>query len=194
MRKRLNRKKSPVKLVAAVGFILIMIWGLLRLFDFCEKALYPIKYNEYVELYSAKYGMDKYFIYSVIKTESNFNENAESNVGARGLMQIMSDTFDWIKYRMSDGRNISYDDMYKAEYNIEYGTYMLKLLTDEYGDYETALAAYHAGRTTVNNWLSDKEYSSDGKTLKKIPSKSTAHYVEKVMKAYKSYTNIYNQE
>ncbi|MBZ4669954.1 MAG: hypothetical protein JG769_258 [Oscillospiraceae bacterium] len=194
MRKKLSRKNSPIKLAAAIGVILTIIWILLKLFDFCGKIFYPIKYKEYVELYSAKYGMDKYFIYSVIKTESNFNEKAESNVGARGLMQIMNDAFDWIKYRMSDSRDISYDDMFKAEYNIEYGTYMLKLLTDEYGDYETALAAYHAGRTTVNNWLSDEKYSSDGKTLKKIPSKTTAHYVEKVMKAYKSYTNIYNKE
>ncbi len=93
-----------------------------------------------------------------------------------------------------DERDISYDDMYSAEYNIEYGTYMLKLLKEEYNDDETAIAAYHAGRSAVNSWLENREYSSNGKTLDVIPSKSTAHYVDKVIKAYKGYTNLYNDK
>lgn len=162
--------------------------------DLYKAYFYPTKYSEYVEKYSEEYGVDKYLIYAVIKTESGFNEKAESNVGARGLMQLMEDAFDWISFKKSDNESITYDDMYNAEHNIEYGTYMIKLLLDEYGDLKTAAAAYHAGRGTVNNWLKNSDYSSDGKTLENIPSTTTNHYVNKIISAYQGYTNLYNNE
>ena len=111
----------------------------------------------------------------------------------RSLMQLMEDAFDWVKFRMEDDRSVTYDDMYDPGYNIEYGSFLLKLLYEEYGDERTALAAYHSGRGSVNGWLEDKNYSSDGKTLDKIPSDTTEHYVKKVMTAYEGYTNLYNR-
>ena len=159
--------------------------------NLCKKYVYPIRYDEYVEEYSSKNNIDKYLIYAIIKTESGFDSNAVSDVGARGLMQLMEDAYDWVGYRMEDGREISYDHMFVPEYNIEYGTYLLMLLYDEYGDFETTLAAYHSGRGNVNKWLENSEYSSDGKTLDNIPSAATKHYVEKVMSAYSAYNNLY---
>lgn len=157
----------------------------------CRKYIYPLEYQTYVERYSAEYGVDKYLVYAVIKTESGFDPDAVSNVGARGLMQLMEDAFDWVQYRMKDESGITYDDMFIAEHNIRCGTYLLSLLYSEYNDEETALAAYFSGRGQVNSWLANKEYSSDGKKLDKIPSASSNHYVHKVMTAYRSYTNLY---
>lgn len=157
----------------------------------CRKYIYPLNYNQYVEKYSAAYGVDKYLVYAVIKTESGFDEQAVSDVGARGLMQLMEDAFDWVDYRMNDDDGMTYDDMFTAEPNIKYGTYLLSLLYSEYNDEKTALAAYFSGRGSVNKWLAEKKYSLDGKTLDKIPSSSSAHYVHKVMTAYRSYTNLY---
>ncbi len=179
------------------GFLLLIIIGIfifvfVNLDDLNKKFFYPTNYSEYVEVYSSKNDMDKYLIYAIIKTESGFNADAESNVGARGLMQLMEDTFDWVKFRMSDDSNISYDDMYDPECNIKYGTYLIMLLYEEYGDYETAIAAYHTGRGNVNNWLSDKRYSDDGNTLNEYPSSATEHYVNKVMTSYKGYCNLYD--
>ena len=44
--------------------------------------------------------------------ESGFNKDAVSSVGARGLMQLMEDAYDWIKYRLDDQRDNTYDDMF----------------------------------------------------------------------------------
>ena len=44
---------------------------------------YPCRYSEYVEYYAGKYNIDPLILYSFIRTESNFNPNAQSNVGAR---------------------------------------------------------------------------------------------------------------
>ena len=43
----------------------------------------PLRYKEYVEYYAGKYNIDPLILYSFIRTESNFNPNAQSNVGAR---------------------------------------------------------------------------------------------------------------
>lgn len=156
---------------------------------------HPIHYSTIVESYAAERGIDPYLVYAVIKTESGFQPNAVSSVGARGLMQLMQDAFDWTKFRMGDGSETSYDNMFDPDTNVKFGTYMLKLLLEEYdGNVGTAIAAYHAGRGQVNGWLKDTQYSDDGVTLKSIPIKDTAHYVDKVTRAWESYRELYNHK
>ncbi len=177
--------------VIMIIFIGCFIWLIFNIEDICKKYIYPQQYSAYVETAAAETGVDKYLIYAVIKTESGFDETAVSEVGARGLMQLTEDAFEWVKFRMEDERDISYDDMFNARYNIEYGSYLLKLLYEEYDDAATAIAAYHSGRGNVNEWLKSPEYSSDGKTLDNMPQGKTKHYVKKVMTAYKGYNNLY---
>ncbi len=165
------------------------IWG----YNSIMKAVYPLKYSAYVEKYASENGLDKYLVYAVIKTESDFKTDARSDVGARGLMQIMEETFDWIKYKKGDSDTVYYD-MYSAEKNIEYGCWLLGFLCREFEDTDCVAAAYHAGRNNVNNWLSDKQYSSDGKHLDHIPISDTAHYVDKINFTMKTYLSLYSEK
>ena len=59
------------------------------------KYLYPKKYSDYVEFYSKEYNLDENLVYSIIKAESKFKEDAVSRKGAKGLMQIGDGTRDW---------------------------------------------------------------------------------------------------
>lgn len=187
-----KRKRSRAPAVFAVLVIIAIVIGLAGYFGYgiyLDKS-YPLGYQSYVERYSKEYGVDKYFVYAVIRTESGFRPDAVSNVGARGLMQLMEDTFDWIKFRMGDEETVYYD-MFKAEDNIKYGCWLLGYLYDEFGSVEVAAAAYHAGRGNVNNWLADSRYSSDGVHLDTIPISDTAHYVSKITKAMDVYVRMY---
>lgn len=153
---------------------------------------YPKGYSEYVEKYSSMYGVDELVIYAIIKTESGYNPKSISGVGATGLMQIMPDTFDWIKeYHIKDDESVTYKSMNDAETNIKYGSCLYSVLYEEFGDINTAMAAYHAGRRQVNEWLGDKDLSKDGKVLDNIPSKITNHYVNKIRQAMEVYTLLY---
>lgn len=185
--RRRKKKKSLLPFI----LVIIIIAGIINLPDLSRKYIYPREYSRYVNMYADKYGIDRNLVYAVIKTESNFDPLAESDVGARGLMQLMEDAYEWVGSRMDDKRDISYENMYDPEYNIQYGTYLLKLLYEEYGDEATTLAAYHSGRGNVNKWLKNSEYSINGKTIDNIPSSVTKHYVEKVMRAYEAYNNLY---
>lgn len=189
VRKARIRRKSILPAIIVTG---VMLTGAAGLPTVAREYIYPQKYSRQVETFSEKYGVDEMLIYAVIKTESGFDPGAQSEVGARGLMQLMEDAYDWVGSRMEDKRGISYDYMYVPDYNIEYGTYLLKLLCEEYGDMRTAVAAYHSGRGTVNAWLADPQCSTDGISLDHIPAPATAHYVDKVMRAYAAYQNLYD--
>lgn len=153
------------------------------------KMVYPVKYSELVEKYSAEYGIDKNLLYAVICTESSFNPDAVSDADAEGLTQITPETFEWLKTKTGEEE---FDlSLFNPETSIKYGAFFLSYLLDEFENRDAALAAYHAGRGRVNQWLEDKSYSADGKTLSKIPVSETAHYIKKVNKAFNAYNKLY---
>ena len=194
-KKRKNRKKINL---FPVVIILLMIGGRLvaKYFDrisdmakdFSPKNFtYPTKYEEYVIKYSNEFDIDPRFVYAIINTESHFDPDATSDVGARGLMQLMKDAYDWVKFRLGDERVHSFADMYDPELNIEYGTYMLKFLYDRYDSYELAAAAYHGGMGAVDGWIEDGIVDPENFRLEDVPSEVTANYIYKVSTAFEKY-------
>lgn len=190
-----KRKKKRAGLIAAIIIVVAALLGVGAYFGYRQYIIetHPLKYQTYVEKYAAQNDIDKYLVYAVIKTESGFKTDAVSNVGARGLMQIMEETFDWIKYKRDDGDAV-YFDMYNAQKNIDYGCWLLGYLYEEFGTIEATAAAYHAGRGTVNQWLSDARYSPDGVHLEVIPTPDTAHYVNKIKNALQTYKKLYDND
>lgn len=155
------------------------------------KMLYPLKYTQLVEKYSAEFGIEKELLYAVIKTESSFNPNAVSNADAVGLTQITPETFEWLKTKL--GEEDSELSLFDPETSIKYGSFFLSYLLNEFENTDTAVAAYHAGRGRINGWLADKNISPDGKILTDIPIPETAHYVKKVNRALNIYKNLYKE-
>lgn len=155
------------------------------------RVIFPIKYSQYINKYSSQYNLDPYLIVAIIKTESNFKDNAKSNKNALGLMQITPETGEWIaqKHNIEEfDENILLDE----ETNIKFGCWYIKDLYNEFNDnLENVLAAYNGGRGNVNKWLQDDRYSTDGKVLKEIPFKETAQYVKKVEFYYNLYKFLY---
>lgn len=190
-----KRKKKRAGLIAAIIIVVAALLGVGAYFGYRQYIIetHPLKYQTYVEKYAAQNDIDKYLVYAVIKTESGFKTDAVSNVGARGLMQIMEETFDWIKYKRDD-EDAVYFDMYNAQKNIDYGCWLLGYLYEEFGTIEATAAAYHAGRGTVNQWLSDSRYSPDGVHLEVIPTPDTAHYVNKIKNALQTYKKLYDND
>lgn len=155
-----------------------------------EKLQYPQKYSEFVSECSKKYDVEESLIYAVIRTESSFNSDAKSGVGAMGLMQIMPDTFTWLLEKQDKTDKYTVNDLYEPEVNIEFGTYYLSILLDHYTSTTCAIAAYNAG-FVVDHWLEDPQYSKDGVNLDYIPYDETANYVNKVETSQKKYEEIY---
>ena len=110
MRRRILQISAALLVLLAAGIALLTFGH-----DTVMNTAYPRKYEEYVVYYADKYSLDPLLLYSFIRTESNFDPNAESNVGARGLMQITEQTFDWIKGKIAPEEPLTFDDLYDPE-------------------------------------------------------------------------------
>ena len=183
-RKRSVLAPSPPQMVilrvcmVLLALLLAAITLLNRGSDTVMNTAYPRKYDEYVTYYAGKYQIDPYILYSIIRTESNFNPQAESNVGARGLMQITEITFDWIKTKIAPDEPLTFDDLYDPEVNIRFGSYFISYCLQRYDDDLATL-------------LADSQYSQDGKVLDAFPYPQMRRYVQKVTDAYAQYSEIY---
>lgn len=174
-------------ILTLVTFFIILFIGFIKIKD-----IYPLKYYNYVDKYSTMYDLDKFLVLSVIKAESNFDKNAVSHEGARGLMQITPSTGEWIAEKMNL-IEFSVDKLYDPEINIFMGCWYLNNLRKEFKDnYVLVLSAYNAGRGNVNKWLKNEEYSLDGKNLDYIPFKETELYIKKIKFNYNVYKYLYN--
>lgn len=155
------------------------------------RAAYPLGYREVVEPVAAEKELDPALVYAVIRTESGFSATAQSPVDARGLMQLTPDTFQWVRYRLGEEGAAASDLLYDPWENVRYGCTNLSLLLREFDREDTALAAYHAGRGSVNRWLGDSRYSDDGDCLTTIPYRDTDTYVKKVLTTRDLYHRLY---
>lgn len=160
-----------------------------------DNEIYPLKYSKFVEEQSEIYEVDKALVYAVIRTESSFDPEAVSEIGARGLMQITKSTFEWAQMKMGkEFSDDSYDDLFDPETNIKYGTFLLSAFIKEFGSVDNALCAYHAGWGNAKSWLKDPEYSPDGENITNIPFKDTNWYVNKINEVMDKYKSLYFSE
>ena len=169
-----------------LGFVVDLCWSKI------EKATHPEKYAMYVKQYAYEYNVPEPIIYAVIKVESDFDPNAESSVGARGLMQMMPSTFEELTSDEYLGDNLSADELFDPEISIKYGTYYLRYLHQYFeGNWNNAIAAYNGGMGNVSKWLNDPSYSDGNGNLTHIPFEETRNYLSKVNKEIETYRNLY---
>ncbi len=127
----------------------------------------PVHYEDYIRRAAGLYGVDPLLVKAVIKTESNYDCQAVSRRGAKGLMQLMPET----------AADLNVHDPFDPQANILGGTsYLRQMLGRFNGNVKLALAAYNAGPSRVE-------------ALGRIPRiAETQHYVRKVLAHYRKLT------
>lgn len=180
---------SIIALFLLVGILLNLAWNLF------DRWTHPKTYSELITQYASEYDIDETVVYAVIKVESNFQPDAESRVGALGLMQMMPLTFEWLTGEEHLGEFLPVSALRDPEVSIRYGVYYLRYLRDKFPQsWDVVLAAYNAGEGNVAEWLSDPEYATSDGTLKSIPFAETQTYVERVNQAKEIYYKLYYKE
>lgn len=135
------------------------------------------------------------FIHAIARQESQFDRNAVSHAGARGLMQLMPGTA-----RETSGKIAL---AYRPEalnsditYNIQLGsTYFQRMLRYYDGSYPLAVAAYNAGPGNVNKWLARNGDPRTGSIdildwIEQIPIFETRNYVQRVLENAVMYEHL----
>jgi soluble lytic murein transglycosylase len=144
---------------------------------------FPTPYRDQVQLRAAQTGLEPAFIYGLIRQESRFIAEAQSSVGAAGLMQVMPNTAHWTARRIGL-RNYKPKQITDRDTNIALGTSYLKLVLDAFdGSMPLAAAAYNAGPTRARGWrgqVSDPVLEA-AIWIENIPFGETRDYVKKVL-------------
>jgi len=95
---------------------------------------------------AAQYGVPASLADAIAHQESGFNNSMVSSTGARGVMQVMPDTFDYVDNVLGAGPQ----DPSSPQQNITAGVLYLRQLLREFGfDQRTAVAAYYQGAASV---------------------------------------------
>lgn len=173
--------------------LLILIVAAVYNYDGILKMFYPLPYRETIFRYSEASGVDPYLLTAIMKTESNFNPDAVSPKGARGLMQIMPETGQWIA-RQSEMGPFHPDLLFDPDTSIRMGAWYIANLQQEFGGNRImVLAAYNGGSGNVHSWLEQKKISGDIRDINTIPFPETRNFVSKVLWNYKVYSWLYEK-
>jgi soluble lytic murein transglycosylase len=193
-RARVQRRRL-VLLAVLLGLAAI---ALLTLKPWADKAVQelklPLRHEDVIRQQAADKDLDASLIAGVIYVESRFRDQT-SHAGAKGLMQLMPATADYIA-RKSGGTRFVQGDLADPQINISYGSWYLRYLLRHYnGNVALALAAYNAGEGKVDEWW--REAADRGEKFvvaKHIPFPETRAYVKKVLSARNSYRHEYAHE
>lgn len=189
MKKAKGSKRILINLILLICLLGILALGCLNY----AKKIFPVSHHSIVIKYTSEYDLDPYLVYSIIKAESDFKEDAISSKNARGLMQIAEITGNWGSIEL-DMDEFHIEDLYQVDTNIRLGCWYLSRLYQEFGDNKnTVIAAYNAGSGNVSKWLKSYKYSEDGVTLipENIPFPETNKYLKKVLIFEKIYNYLY---
>lgn len=136
--------------------------------------------------------VERAYVLAITRQESEFNPNARSPVGARGLMQFMPATAK-AEARL---RGMPYEQAWlteRPEYNMTLGGLHLDTLIKQFGgSYIMTAAAYNAGPSRPIQWMRDYGDPRAGQIdpidwVEFIPFSETRNYVQRVLENIQVY-------
>lgn len=150
---------------------------------------FPVTYAERIDDAAARYEVDPHLVAAIIRCESGWNDSAQSEAGAVGLMQLMPDTAKTVSgMGVVDTARFNPDNLTDPATNIEYGTAMLAYLQTQLETTDEVIAAYNAGLGTVQGWL---EAPGSPGIPDAITYPETRHYLDRVNESVRQYAKYY---
>ncbi|WNJ98423.1 lytic transglycosylase domain-containing protein [Thalassospiraceae bacterium LMO-JJ14] len=131
-------------------------------------------------------------ILAIVRQESEYDTEAISHAGARGLMQLMPATARTVAKRAG----LRYSKVKLTtdpDYNLTLGqSYIAELIDDYKGYLPMAIAAYNAGPHRVRQWVKQNGDPRDGDVdaidwVELIPFTETRNYVQRVLENVQVY-------
>jgi soluble lytic murein transglycosylase len=161
-------------------------------FDYTQR--FPAPHNDILHPTAQGLGLDQAWVYGLIRQESRFITDAQSGVGAAGLMQVMPSTGKWVagKIGLTDYGHGMLSDI---RTNILLGTnYLNMVLTNAEGSQVLATAAYNAGPGRARSWRGLLGAPMEGAVfVETIPFEETRNYVRNVMSNATNYAALFEK-
>ncbi len=142
------------------------------------RASYPRPWSELVEKAAKEHGISADFVYAIMRTESAFDPDITSRVGARGLLQLMPYTARGMAEQLKVTPPAP-DDLYRPDVVIPLGTAFLAISQKELGSLALSAAAYNGGPRNVARWMKHFGHLPPELFVERIAFKETRNYVKK---------------
>ncbi len=151
---------------------------------------YPAAWSDEVVVTSDRFSMDPKLLWSIMKQESAFQPSCFSTAGARGLIQMIPSTSEYVAMENGWEHLYSPDILYDPATSIRYGTACISSYGEDCGwDIPGTLAGYNGGPHNALRWgwgtVSREEFFS------RITYNETKKYVEIVSHNYNIYKEIW---
>ncbi|NQW67327.1 MAG: lytic transglycosylase domain-containing protein [Burkholderiales bacterium] len=154
---------------------------------------YPMPFKDDVVQAANRIGLSPAYVYGLIRQESRFILDAQSSVGASGLMQIMPATAKWTAKKIGL-KNFRLEQLQQRQTNIAIGTNYLKMVLDNFeGSMPMAAAAYNAGPSRPRRWRNGPVMEGAA-WAECIPFSETRDYVKKVLANTTMYAALIHNE
>ena len=162
-------------------------------FDYTQR--FPSPHNDILQPTTQNLGLDRAWVYGLIRQESRFITDARSGVGASGLMQVMPSTGQYVakKIGLTDFVHSMLSDL---RTNILLGAnYMNMVLANADGSQPLASAAYNAGPGRARTWRSTLNGPMEGAIFaESIPYPETRAYVKNVLSNATNYAALFERK
>ncbi len=155
------------------------------------KRLYPLPYEKDLRARTKPHALDPYLIAGLIRQESEFNPTAVSRAGAIGLMQLMPATGRELARRLNVAR-FTTRRLREPDISLRLGSFHFKQVVARFqGDLELSLAAYNAGESRADRWVTWGDFDEPGEFVETIPFTETRGYVQSVLRNRDMYRRLY---
>jgi len=154
------------------------------------ESLYPVYYGDAIRERALEYEIDPLLVLAMIREESRFNSWNESVAGARGLMQIIFSTGEWIAQKLNL-EDFNDDMLFDPEINIDLGCWYINYLKERFlDDFILIISGYNAGPGTTSKWLEQYDRSDLDNFVENVTYSETREHIKKVMKSYQMYKRL----
>ena len=154
------------------------------------ESLYPLYYEDLIGERALEYEIDPLLVLAMIREESRFNAWNESVAGARGLMQIIFSTGEWIAQKINL-EEFNDEMLFNSEINIDLGCWYINYLKERFSnDLILIISGYNAGPGTTSKWLEQYDRSDLDNFVENVPYSETREHIKKVMKSYQMYKRL----
>ncbi|WP_261816708.1 murein transglycosylase [Vibrio gallicus] len=156
---------------------------------------FPLAHQWWFNFYAKKYDVNPVTLISLARQESGLDADAQSPVGARGLMQIMPKTASHTA-KVYDLDYQGANDLFTVEKNIEVGSrYLSSLMEDYNGNRIFAFGAYNAGPNRISQWRERTGGKLDAYSfIEAIPFKETRGYIQNILMFEVYYRDILDKK
>jgi soluble lytic murein transglycosylase len=184
--------RDQPQLTMRIGKQMRDLVGLANMPRALQRQVYPAGWGDLVAEQASAYGIDPLLMLAIIRQESSFDPQAQSNAQAMGLTQVIPSTARTIASKL--GRDdFALNDLFKPSVSIQFGAWYVHQLLGEYkGRVFPTWAAYDAGSGNVSRWL--QRFGNDPDLLvEQIPFTETQGYLRIVYDNYWHYQALYGE-